>query len=195
MKPASDPGGEVERLLGDSRGDLLAFVRRRAGSSLLRVETADDLVQGVYAHVLERGLDATLFDDDQKRAWLLRVADNFVKDRRDYWAALKRSGSLVLRLSLTDSVSPDMRPVGDLAASVTGPSTFAIRREQVAVAAVALDMLMPRDRELILGLCNGVELAEQAASLGMTYDAAQRARTRAIDRFQRTFRLALQGRG
>ena len=195
MRPASDPGGEVERLLGDSRGELLDFVRRRAGSSLLRVETADDLVQGVCAHVLERGLDASLLDHRQQRAWLLRVADNFVKDRRDYWAALKRSGSLVLRSSLNESVSPDMRLVGDLAASVTGPSTFAMRREQVAVAAVALDMLLPRDRELIHGLCNGLELAEQARSLGLTYDAAQRARTRAVDRFQRTFRLALQGRG
>jgi RNA polymerase sigma factor (sigma-70 family) len=195
VNPASGPRVEVERLLASSHHELLTFVRRRAGAPLLRLETADDLVQGVCAHVLERGLETISSDDAGRRAWLLRVADNFVKDRRDYWAALKRSGSLVLRLSLADTVAPDMHSVRDLAASVTGPSTFAVRREQVSVAAIALDMLLPRDRELIETMCQGLSIDDQAQQLGLTYDATERARARAVERFQRTFRLALQGRG
>src|SRR6185436_16816444 len=118
-----------------------------------------------------------------RRAWLMRVADNFVKDRRDHWATLKRDGTRLLRISFGDSVAVGMRGVNDLAASVTGPSTFAVRREQVAVAAIALDMLLPRDRELIEGLCNGLSIDEQAQRLGATYEAIERARLRAVERF------------
>jgi len=47
---------------------------------------------------------------------------------------------------------------------------------------------------LIEGLCQGVELREQAARLGLGPTATQRARQRALERLRRTFRLALQAR-
>jgi RNA polymerase sigma factor (sigma-70 family) len=193
LKP--DPGDEVERLLAGARAELLAFVRRRACRSVLRMESAEDLVQDISARILERGLDPRLADERARRAWLLRVADNFLKDRRDHWSALKRGGSRVLRLSLAGQDAAEVSSLRELASSVTGPSTFAVRREQVSIAALALDMLLPRDRELIEGLCQGIALHEQAARLGLSYDAAQRARQRAVGRLQRTFRLALRTRG
>ena len=193
MDPASSPG-EIEHLLAGMRAELLAFVRRRASRSVLRMESAEDLVQDVCARVVERGLDGKFADDGARRAWLLRVTDNFLKDRRDHWSALKRDGSRVLRMSLAGE-DPRVGPaVRELASSVTGPSTFAVRREQVSIAAVALDMLLPRDRLLIEGLCQGVELREQAARLGLGPTATQRARQRALERLRRTFRLALQAR-
>lgn len=195
MKPAPDPGaGDLERMLAQLRGELVAFVRRRAGGTLLRLESADDLVQGFCAHVIERGLDRSLADDRARRAWLLRVADNYLKDRRDHWSALKRGGCEALRLSLADHDASGLREIGELAASVTGPSTFAMRREQVAIAALALDMLLPRDRELIEGLCAGRTLEEEARTLGLSRDSAGRARERAVERFRRVFRLTLQAR-
>jgi RNA polymerase sigma factor (sigma-70 family) len=194
MESAPEPG-EVERLLAGARAELLAFVRRRASPSVLRMESAEDLVQDVCARVVERGIEGVFPDERARRAWLLRVADNFLKDRRDHWSALKRDGSRVLRMSLAGEATREDAAVRELASSITGPSTFAVRREQVSIAALALDMLLPRDRELIEGLCQGLDLREQAARLGLGHEATQRARQRALERLRRTFRLALQARG
>lgn len=177
------------------QSEMLALARRRAGPHVLRLETAEDLVQGICAHVLERGIDPALDSDAKRRAWLLRVASNYIADRRDHWTALRRDGSRVLRMSFAEGVETSYGKVADLAASVTGPSTFAVRREQVSIAALALDMLLPRDRELIEGLSKGLSIDEQAAALKIGYEACERARLRAIERFRRTFKLALQGRG
>jgi len=195
MKPASDPGGDgaLARLLTEEREELLAFVRRRAGRTTLRMETAEDLVQGVTAHVLERAERAAGLDESARRAWLFRVADNFLKDRRDHWSSLKRLGSRVLRMSFADGDTRDLEPVRELASSVTGPSTFAVRREQLELAAVAMDMLLPRDRDLMGGLCNGLSVREEAERFGLTLNAAERARERAVQRFRSSFKIALQG--
>ncbi len=194
MKPHEEDNAPLERLLVEHREELLLYVRRHAGGGLLRMETAEDLAQAICAHALaaaRRGASEVAL----QRGWLFRVAQNFLNDRRDHWSALKRLGGGVMRSALVDSTSTELDAVRDLASSVTGPSTFAARRELLEVAAVALDMLLPRDREYVEGFCQGAPLAEQASAFGMSYAAAARGRTRAVERFRRCFELTLRSRG
>jgi hypothetical protein len=59
----------------------------------------------------------------------------------------------------------------------------------IALAVRALDLLLPRDRDLVRWSADGVPLDEQAERLGVAYEAAGKARQRAIERFRKTFAL------
>jgi DNA-directed RNA polymerase specialized sigma24 family protein len=184
----------LERLIVEHREELLRFVRRRAGGALLRLETAEDLAQAVCAHALAHGAGAASAGPIQP-GWLFRVAEHYLSDRRDHWSTLKRMGGEVLRTSYAEDPSQDFGAVRELASSVTGPSTFAVRREMLHLATLALDMLLPRDRDLVDGFCRGESLEEQAQVLGGNAVAAAKARSRAMERFRRCFQLVQRSRG
>jgi DNA-directed RNA polymerase specialized sigma24 family protein len=197
-----EPGGEAEpaeqalgRLLVRERAALLRFVERRAGGALLRVETAEDLVQGISAHALARCDRLELQGERALQGWVLELAANFLDDRREHWSALKRNGAGALRLALTESTEPGLAALRELPASATGPSTFAARREQLTLATQAMALLLPRDRELIDAMCRGLTAREHGDQLGLGAAAAERARSRALERFRRSYELVLRSRG
>ena len=172
----------LPELLIQHRTHLLRYVERRAGP-VLRYETAEDLVQAIHLHALEnqaafeyRGLQPFL-------AWLNEVARRFLKDRREHWSALKRRPAELFRLTHAGAEPEAQR---------TGPGTFADRREQVDLAVKALDMLPPRDREIVQCATQGLDDASVARRLGLEPRTAARARQRALDRFRKAYRLLRQ---
>ena len=189
------PSNEFARWLERHRDDVLRFVERRAGGALIRMESAEDLAQDVCARALRHADKFELRDEPSFRAWLFEIARNHLDDRRDYWSALKRVGSDVLRWSPPETTGIAPLEVRDLAASVTGPSSFAVRREQLAIAAKALALLLPRDRELVEGASRGLSAGEQAAIFGTSTAAVESARKRAFERVRKTFRLVVGERG
>jgi RNA polymerase sigma factor (sigma-70 family) len=170
----------VAELLAAHGDELRAFVARHGGAAL-RFESADDLHQGVQLRALERGRAAAFDEPKAFFAWLHAVARSYLADRNKYWAALRRRPSRLLGLT-TAGVDP--------AATGTGPSTFASRKEQLRLAVQAVASLLPRDRDLVLWSSEDVPLEEQAARLGLAYDAAKQARLRALERFRKAFCLA-----
>lgn len=182
----------VARALAQHYEELARFVSRRAGGALLRQEPSEDLVQGLGAHALAHAGAGEPPRD--VRAWLLGVAENYLHDRRDYWNALKRSGSGLLRAGLAEAAAPEVTAALEPAASVTGPSTFAARREQIELLAAAMDLLLPRDRELVRGLGEGLSVEEQAGALGLSYDAALQARLRALARLRGCYQAVVGAR-
>jgi RNA polymerase sigma factor (sigma-70 family) len=188
-------GAALGALLVRERAALLRFVERRAGGSLLRVETAEDLVQGVCSHALSQSDHVEVRDERSLLSWVFEVALHFLQDRREHWTALKRGGAAALRFTFSDPSEPDLGPLRELASSATGPSTFAARREQLTLAAQALALLLPRDRELVVGMCSGLTSREHGERLGLSAAAAERARSRALERFRRAFALVLKSRG
>jgi DNA-directed RNA polymerase specialized sigma24 family protein len=70
-------------------------------------------------------------------------------------------------------------------ASATGPITYASRKEQLHLATLAMDGLPPRDRELVRLMTASEDIEEIAARLDLSRTAAQRARLRAMERFQK----------
>lgn len=179
---------DLPALLEAKRPALRKLVVREAGG-LLRWQTADDLVQAVHLHVLERADRFEYRGEDAFLSWLFTLARNVLADRRDHWGALKRRSGRVLRYTAGVADTSDPRAVAEPAAQSPGPSTFAARREQILLATRALDLLLPRDRDLVVWSSEGVDPAEQAARLGLTYMAAAQARKRATERFRKAFVL------
>ncbi len=177
---------DLAPLLASHRAPLLRFIERHAGS-VLRFESAEDLVQGVHLRAISGGVAFEYRSEKEWLGWLYALARSHLADRRSHWSALKRRPSRLLRL--TGGATDDPDAASEPAGSATGPSTFASRREQLATAVRALAVLLPRDRDLVRWHSEGVELDEQARRLGIGYDAAERAHLRALDRFRKAFRL------
>ena len=183
--------GEGAPALGDllalHRG-LCASIVRDGARGLLRFETEDDLIQGATLRALEAAGGFEWRGESSFLAWWRRIAESHLADRRAHWGALKRRSGRVLRIAREGDTFGDSS-VGEPASDATGPSTFAARREMIALTARALDLLLPRDRDLVRWSADGVPLEEQAARLGIGYEAAGKARQRALDRFRNTFAL------
>jgi len=188
MNGRPDPAALVVR----RRREILALVRAEA-KGLLRYESADDLVQGIQLRAIERGGTFEYRSEAEFLAWLRRTARSHLADRRNHWGALKRRSGRLLRYTAGAAATADPAAVPEPAADGTGPSTFAARREQVVLATKALDLLLPRDRDLVRLAADGLGTSEQAERLGLSVEAAGRARRRAFDRFRKAYELVLRG--
>lgn len=182
----------LEKQVTAMRPELVGFARKHAGANLLARENEDDLAQSIVLEVLGGAASFEYIGESETRAFVFRVARRHLADRWRYWQALKRSSGKVLRLDWTRTGSAS-GAVLDAATSQTGPSTFAYRREQLEVAAQTLALLLPRDRELVTWAADGLSLESQAQRLGISYDALVMARSRALQRFQKTFELVRRG--
>ncbi len=183
----------LAELLQRHREALLAFVTRRGGR-VLRFEAPEDLVQGIHL----RALKQEHFEFRGKKPfleWMHQLARSHLADRHAYWMAVRRRPGALLRLTEAASSTSDAHAAAEPVRDSTGPATFAERREALAIAYDAVTALLPRDQQLVRWSCEDVELDEMAARLGVTYEAARRARLRALDRFRKAHRLARRARG
>jgi RNA polymerase sigma factor (sigma-70 family) len=180
-----EPRPLLPTLLAANRAALLRFVERGAGS-LLRHETAEDLVQGIQLHVLESAGRFEFRGEDRFLSWLRQVARRYLADRHRYWRALRRDAGRMIRISAGGSGTRGTRGAVDPSSSVTGPASVAARREHVALAMKALTALFPKDQDLLRWIADDLSIEEIAGRLAVSYDAAKQARLRAIERFRRT---------
>ena len=184
----ADPRDQLTDLLAKQTARLRGFVRQES-KGLLRHESEDDLVQGVHIHALSVADRFEYRSEKEFIAWLFTVARQHIVNRRRYWSAARRDGGNLLRVTAAGATTTS-RPRGiDPQASMAGPGTMADRREQLALATQVVSLLSERDRKLIQWMSEDLPLEEVASRLGLTYDAAKRARLRAIDRFRATFEL------
>lgn len=178
----------LQQLLLDHRAAIESIVRREAGVVLLRFEAIDDLLQGVSQEAVKSAAAFRYEGHEAFIGWMTVLARRFLSGRRDYWLAHKRNPGQVLRLTFTGA---EGRPVErrELADTSTGPATFAFRREQLVLATRALAMLLPRDREIVTWLSEGSDTQEIAHRLDLSLDAAEKARTRALERLRKAFAI------
>jgi len=174
----------VGDLLVRFRGELTGYVARHAGR-VLRHESAEDVVQGIHLRVLEQRATFEYRGDESFLAWIRAVARSHLADRHAYWSALRRRPARLVRLIGAGDATSDRSAAAEPAATATGPSTFASRREQVDVAVKALGLLPERDRDLVQWGLDGVAPEEQARRLGTSVETADRARRRAVERLRK----------
>ncbi|HVR72972.1 MAG TPA: sigma-70 family RNA polymerase sigma factor [Planctomycetota bacterium] len=186
--PRRDPEPPLDALLERHRASLLRAVERRA-SGLLRFESAEDLVQGIHLRALRVADRLEYRGEKAFYGWLLKVAQQHIADRHEYWSARKRDGGRMLRITACGTFSSSKTGAVSPAAQGTGASTLASRKEELAIAARAVALLLPRDQELVRYFSEGLSVAETAGRIGISGDAAERARLRALDRFRKTFEL------
>ena len=185
------PGpAEFARLLRAHEGVVAAIVRTEAGITLLRFDAAEDLVQGALHEAVCSAEALDWRGEAAFVSWLCTIARRHLMARREYWFAGKRFQGNLLRLTLSGGGTPP--PAGG---GRPGPATFAYRREQVILARRAAALLMERDQKLVHWAAEGVSTPEIAGRLGISQDAAEKARERALDRLRRAFELLSEGRG
>ncbi len=188
--PSGSDEHSLPRLLQEARPLLERLVVNEA-RPLLRLETEEDLVQGICAHALSVADRFEYRSEAEFRAWIRTIARQHLVNRSRYWSARRRDGVQVLRLTQVGSRTSAQGDTG-LAGSRTGPLTFAARREQLALAAKVIAVLSDRDRALLRSLGDGTPLEEMSVRLGITYETAKKARQRALDRFRITYDLLLK---
>jgi RNA polymerase sigma factor (sigma-70 family) len=187
--------GDVERLssLLEAHRPLLVRWMERHASGLRRFESAEDLAQGVSVRALEAVSRYEHRSDPEFVGWMLAVARQHVADRHAFWRALKRDAGPVLRLTFGGASEPG-GGAPEPSASATGAVTFSDRREAVARATRTLAALGERDADLVRQVVNDVSVEETAQRLGVSYEAAQRARLRAVERLRKLYALASRPR-
>lgn len=181
MSAAESPF-DLQAALAFHRASLVRFVEHGA-RGLLRHESAEDLVQGIHVRALRAAREYRHRSEQEFLAWLATLARRHVADRHAHFAALRRSAGSLLRIGRGDagqSSAPGAAP----ASPSIGPATFAVRREQVEVAMRVLAELPERTRELIDWEAQGLDLPEIARRLGLGYEAAKKARQRALEQFR-----------
>lgn len=183
---------ELLPLLERTRGTLTAYLEREARGLLAR-ESIDDVVQGVHVRALRQAEQLQIRSDGEFFNWLKIVARQHVLDRQKYWSALRRQGGAMLRITAAPSSTSAGGSGIDPAANVTGPATYAMRREMVELAGKAVKTLLPRDQELVRYSTDGMPIEQIASLLGLSYDAAEQARRRAMERFKKAYELLTRG--
>lgn len=194
--PEGNSRALIESALVEMRGDLTGFLGRHASPTLMRFETAEDLFQGFASHALGRWERFEDRGEGSAGAWLYELGRNYLRDRHRHWTALKRGSGKVLRSGLGAPISSMGHQAGggssEPTASQTGPATIAAKREELVLAAKALALLLPRDRQLVEWSAQGMSVNDMAAELKLTPDAASKARNRALDRLRKTHELVLR---
>ena len=187
---------DLERVLTEQRDELLRFLERNA-ASLLRFESAQDLYGGLVLDLLSRTPEFTSLSPAADRAWLREAARFHLANRRRYWTALKRDTGRLMRTGMAERSAAGSSwgtPLDGVAASQTGPSTFADRREQVVLLTQALSVLPERDRRLVELASAELSNEDIGLELGLSAAAAAKAKSRALERLRKAHELAVRAR-
>ncbi|MFN0205833.1 MAG: RNA polymerase sigma factor [Planctomycetota bacterium] len=190
MSRESESRNRLENLLDRHRKSIERIVEKE-GSGLLKYESAEDLVQGVLLRAIAGEKHFLYIGEAEFIQWITTLAKQQIADRYQYWTALRRRAGRVLRLAESISVSSGESAVTP-AASQTGPSTFASRRELAELALRALAALFPKDQEIVKATIDGASVEELASKLDISYEAAKKSRQRALERFRKTFEIILK---
>ena len=180
-----DNKAELEAALVDHSADVQVYIERHA-AGLLRFESSQDLYSGLVLELLTRLPRFERRSTIENRAWLFEAARMHMGNRRRHWSALKRDSGRLMRTGMESA--PGL--LDEFAASQTGPSTFALRREQLVLLTQAMAVLPERDRRLVEFASRDLTNEAIAGELKIEVNAAAKAKSRALDRLRKAHELA-----
>lgn len=167
--------------------DRLPGLVRRYGGDLLRFESVHDLMQEIELHLLKNEQGFVYRGDAQFVGFLSTVAERVIINRRKFWHARRRDVRNVLRIT-NGHQSDEFRGV-EPAAPFPTPSSIVGQREVYLRILRATGLLLEKDRQMIGWVSEGYTIAETADLLECNYDAAAKARYRAISRLKKAYKL------
>jgi len=178
-------GDDVARhdLLERHLGSLRSYIRVRLGKGLRAKETSLDLTQSVCRQVLQN-FDAFDYRGEESfRHWLLRQAENKIRDRKRFWHRVRRD----THREESDQVLTRSGGARELSARVPHdpftPSRHATGREELERMRAALDDLPPDFRRVIeLARLEGLSHQEIAERMGRSPSATRTLLSRALAR-------------
>jgi RNA polymerase sigma-70 factor (ECF subfamily) len=167
-----DPAA-VATLLEQHLPALRAFVRLKAGPSLLAKESCSDLAQSVCRDVLENAERFRFGGEAEFRKWLFTTAMRKIADRAEHWRAGKRDA----RREHGGLEEDELRGLH----GVYTPSGQAAAREELQRIEAGFAKLAPEKQEVILmARLMGLSHAQIAQDLGKTEVAVRSILSRAL---------------
>lgn len=166
--------GEPDRIAAHV-GALHAYVRLRLGRSLRAREESIDIAQSVLREALE---DAHQFEggDDGLRAWLMKRAENKIRDRARFWRRDRRDAAREQA-----RVRDDDEHVIEACRSLLTPSRVASAREDLDRVEQAFAALSEDHRRVILlARVAGLSHAEVARTMAKSEVATRALLSRAM---------------
>ena len=160
-------------------------VQLRLGKELRKRDESQDFVQDAVLEVLRYAPRFEMTDRDHFRGLMARIVENVLRCRHHWSQALRRSIDRERPLA-SDSVLNLDPPV----AEVESPSVEVQNAEQESLLRLALELLEPEDRDvLVLREWKSLSFAEIAAELGGSEDAARMRFQRTLPRLAEKMRL------
>ncbi len=170
---------------------LREHVDARLGAFLRGRGDVDDYLQDALLDFLRDGPRFQVRDERQFRGLLVRVIENTLRDKNDWFRAQRRN------LGVGDAALPE-GSVLDLQSGLvltSTPSRGADREEGRAWVRLALELLDPEDRKVILGRDYEQRAFEDIGNeLGLSAGAARMRWNRAVARLAQTMLELRQGR-
>jgi len=175
----------LERLLARDLPFVRAYVVRRMGNLLRAKGEADDYVQEAAIEALRYVPRFVMSDRDQFRALLARITENVLRDNVERLRARKRD--VAREKSNVLNLDP---PIG----SATRPSQAAVRSEERQWVRLAIELLAPEERMLVIWReWDGLSFPVIAGRLGVSEDAARMRFTRSLPKLARTVQQLQRG--
>ncbi|MFY9342560.1 MAG: sigma-70 family RNA polymerase sigma factor [Planctomycetota bacterium] len=173
VRASQHDSGAVATLLEQHLPALRAFVRLKAGPSLLAKESCSDLAQSVCRDVLENASRFQFGGEAEFRKWLFTTAMRKIADRAEHWRAGKRNQH-------KERGGLDEQDLAGIAGIWT-PSGQAAAREELQRVEAAFGKLAPEKQEVILmARLMGLSHAQIAQELGKTEVAVRSILSRAL---------------
>jgi RNA polymerase sigma-70 factor (ECF subfamily) len=170
---------------------IRAQVQRRLGDALRSKGETRDFVQDAMLEVLRYGPRFLMSDRQQFRALMCRIIENVLRGQHRWFQARRRQ--MGREKALPDDSLLHLDPPDE--SSVLRPSQVAAAKERESWVRMALELLDPEDREVILRRqWHEQAFADIAAALGLAEDTARMRYRRALPRLYRVIQQLRGGR-
>lgn len=162
----------VERLYERTAPRLLAFIRLRLGRTLRARLESRDVLQATLLRSFERLGQLEADDPAALMAWLMRIAENEIRDRADYFQRQRRDPAREVPLDAALDAA---------AAAARSVTSRLVLDEETARLERAIEALDGAHREVILlRKFEDLSFKEVAARLGRSEDACRMLLARAM---------------
>lgn len=184
-----DPNG-LNSLLERHLPWIEAQVRQRLTQLLRKKGETCDYVQDILVQFLKHSPRFTLTNEAHFRAFLLRVVQNALHDKYDWFTARRRAISRERPLPSDTVLNLDPHQV-----SMRSPSQFVHQHDQEAWVRMGMELLEPDDREiLILHQWDNLSFPEIGERLGISSNAARKRHKRAVLLLTKKIMVLRQGK-
>jgi RNA polymerase sigma-70 factor (ECF subfamily) len=159
----------LQELLEHHMPWIRSHVSQRLGEALRAKEETSDVVQDALVEFLRYGPRFELSNEAHLRFLLARIAENVLRDHSDFYARRRRQAAREAPLPEHDRLvlDPSVR-------EVTEPSAALERKQWRSWVRLALELLEPADREVIvLRQWDSLDFAAIAARMGLSLETAR----------------------
>lgn len=184
----------IAELVAQDRPWIERQVRARLGDRLRQRADTQDIVQETLLTVLRTGPRFVCSDRAHLRALLARIVENTIRAAARHHGAKKRDVRRDAAAPGIPATAGSVLILDQHAASATGPASAAGKAETRDWLRLALELLEPDDRNVILWReYDELPFGEIAARLGMAEDAARMRFGRALPKLARKLQALRSG--